>query len=127
MAAMGRWPRRRRFSRHLTQRGDANRTLAVYRVLSELIHSRMHRELAIMIGRASQFIVRPSIVWWAKQARSAAGAFWVKLRALPEVYRRWKAAEALYWELSRLSDAELERRGIARGDLHRLLLEMTER
>jgi len=29
------------------------------------------------------------------------------------------AASTLYQELSRLSDAELERRGIPRGDLHR--------
>jgi hypothetical protein len=33
------------------------------------------------------------------------------------------AATALYDELSKLSDAELQRRGIARGDLHRLVAE----
>jgi hypothetical protein len=34
-----------------------------------------------------------------------------------------RAASALYQELSRLSDAELERRGISRGDLHRCVFE----
>jgi len=33
------------------------------------------------------------------------------------------AAAALHAELSRLSDAELERRGFARGDLHRQAFE----
>jgi len=34
----------------------------------------------------------------------------------------WAAAD-LYQELSRLSDAELERRGIPRGELHRCVFE----
>ena len=37
------------------------------------------------------------------------------------------AAGALYAELSRLSDAELERRGIPRGDLHRCVFETLTR
>jgi hypothetical protein len=80
-----------------------------------------------MIERASQFIARPSIVGWAKQTRSAARALWAKLQEALEAYHQWRAAEILYTELSRLSDAELERRGIARGDLGRLVSEMDER
>jgi hypothetical protein len=80
-----------------------------------------------MIGRANQFIARPSIGWWAKQARSAARALWAKLRDARDAYRQWRTAEALYTELSRLSDAELERRGIARGDLGRLISDVGER
>jgi hypothetical protein len=34
-------------------------------------------------------------------------------------HRDAQVAAVLYQELSKLSDAELERRGIARGDLHR--------
>jgi hypothetical protein len=34
-------------------------------------------------------------------------------------YRDAQVAAALYRDLSKLSDAELERRGIARGDVHR--------
>jgi hypothetical protein len=80
-----------------------------------------------MTGRAGQFIARPSIGWWAKQTRGAARALWAKLREGLDAFRQWKAAEVLYTELSRLSDAELERRGIARGDLGRLVSEMDER
>jgi hypothetical protein len=37
------------------------------------------------------------------------------------------AVAALYAELSRLSEAELERRGIPRGDLHRCVFETLTR
>jgi hypothetical protein len=78
-----------------------------------------------MIGRASQFIAIPSLVWWTKQTRSAAGVLRAKLLALLEAYNQRRAAEILYTKLSRLSEAELERRGIARGDLGRLISETT--
>jgi hypothetical protein len=80
-----------------------------------------------MIGRASQFIAIPSIVWWARRTRSAARTLWANLREALDAYHRWRAAEVLFTVLSRLSDAELERRGIARGDLGRLVSEMDER
>jgi hypothetical protein len=41
------------------------------------------------------------------------------LRAWLADYQRRRVAAALYAELSKLSDAELERRGIAPGDLAR--------
>jgi hypothetical protein len=43
------------------------------------------------------------------------------LRAWMEAWAASAAEAALYGELSRLSDAELERRGIPRGDLHRFI------
>jgi hypothetical protein len=88
------------------------------------MHFASRAELAIMSGRASKFIARPSIGWWAKQTRSVARALWARLREVLHAYRQWGAAEAVYTDLSRLSDAELERRGIARGDLGRLVSEM---
>ena len=38
-------------------------------------------------------------------------------------YRNAKAAEELYWQLSRLSDAELARRGLDRHQLTQLVRE----
>ena len=63
------------------------------------------------------------IDWPAKEAGNAASVLWARLGArLSEFRRRWAAA-ALYTELSKLSDLELERRGIARGDLYRVTSE----
>jgi uncharacterized protein YjiS (DUF1127 family) len=77
-----------------------------------------------MKGQASQFI---GIGGWAKPTRSTTRAFWMKLREAFDAYRRWRAAEIAYTELARLSDAALERRGIARGDLGRVISEMDMR
>ena len=46
----------------------------------------------------------------------------LRLRAWIEAWAACAADAALYQELSRLSDAELERRGIPRGELHRCIL-----
>jgi len=43
----------------------------------------------------------------------------LRLRTWIEAYAAAGAEAALYQQLSRLSDAELERRGIPRGELHR--------
>jgi uncharacterized protein YjiS (DUF1127 family) len=51
----------------------------------------------------------------------------MKFREAFDAYRRWRAAEIAYTELARLSDAALERRGIARGDLCRVISEMDMR
>lgn len=52
-------------------------------------------------------------VWQAVKRASA------HLAARVARYRDAHAEAVLYQELSKLSDAELERRGFARGDLHR--------
>ena len=72
------------------------------------------------VNRAAEF----SIGWSAKQVGNAACVLWARLRASLSTYRRRWVAAVLYADLSKLSDAQLERRGIARGDLHRLLSEM---
>jgi hypothetical protein len=48
---------------------------------------------------------------------------WERIAAYVARRRNEWIAAALYQELSKLSDVELERRGIARGDLHRHLSE----
>ena len=55
----------------------------------------------------------------ARQVGNTATMPWARMRAWLANYHRRKVAAALYAELSKLSDAELERRGIARGDLLR--------
>jgi hypothetical protein len=47
------------------------------------------------------------------------------LAAWVETCARAAAEAAIYRHLSRLSDAELERRGIPRGELHRCIFEGT--
>jgi len=59
--------------------------------------------------------------WSAKQVGNAACMLCARLFASLSTYRRHWVVAVLYAELSNLSDAQLERRGIARGDLHRLL------
>jgi len=61
--------------------------------------------------------------WPAKGAGNAASVLWAQLGARLSAYRRRWAAAALYTELSKLSDLELERRGIAHGDLYRVTSE----
>lgn len=77
-----------------------------------------------MKGQASQFV---AIGGWAKPRRSTTRAIWMKLLEAFDAYRRWRAAEIAYTELAKMSDAALERRGIARGDLGRVISEMDMR
>jgi len=55
---------------------------------------------------------------WPFQGRDARKALWVRILASLAAYRERLAAAVLCAELSKLSNAELERRGFARGDLH---------
>jgi len=57
--------------------------------------------------------------WSHDEARRLGARIGKVLDAWADAY----AAAALYEHLSRLSDAELERRGIPRGDLHRCIFE----
>jgi hypothetical protein len=64
-----------------------------------------------------------SIVWSIQPVVRSGRTLWARiLQWLAGCQERW-AAEVLCAELSKLSDAELERRGIARGDLHRQVFE----
>jgi hypothetical protein len=67
----------------------------------------------------------PSTGWWTRKVHSVGRQAWLTLCESISAYRRGLRAAALYAELSTLSDAELERRGIARGDLYRLLSDIT--
>jgi hypothetical protein len=62
-----------------------------------------------------------------KFLRDIASAVEMNIRAIVDVHRQYKAAQALHAELSRLSDADLRRRGIARQDLYRIAWELAER
>jgi hypothetical protein len=64
---------------------------------------------------------------WAKQAHNLARVLWTRARDRLDAHRRRWVAELLYTELSKLSDIDLERRGMARGDLYRLTREMAGR
>jgi hypothetical protein len=67
------------------------------------------------------FAEKPRRRWlWAAIARAFA-----KVSAYVAGYREANAAAALYHALSRLSDAELARRGIDRAELHRLVEQAT--
>ena len=57
--------------------------------------------------------------WSHDEARRLGARFLAFLSTCANSY----AAAAMYQELSRLSGAELERRGIPRGDLHRHIFE----
>lgn len=69
----------------------------------------------------------PPIGWSAKQATNVACLLWAGLRASLSTHRRRWIEAIVYAELSKLSNSELVRRGIAPGDLHRLVSEMDER
>jgi len=68
-------------------------------------------------------IAETPIGWVIGEAREKGGRL---VRGLAEVFTvcaNARAASVLYEELSRLSDAELERRGIPRGELHRCVFD----
>jgi hypothetical protein len=58
-------------------------------------------------------------VAWARQVRDKAHRLGTRIAASLDAYAASLGDAALYQELSKLSDAELHRRGLSRGDLHR--------
>jgi hypothetical protein len=73
-----------------------------------------------MAHRAKHHVASTSIRWGIKQAYGVTSLLWLRICAGLAAYRRRRVAATLYAELSKLSDAELRRRGLARDDLHRL-------
>jgi hypothetical protein len=63
------------------------------------------------------------IGWTFPQMRDQAKRIAAHIVELIEARAAANAAAALYAELSRLSETELERRGIPRGELHRCVFE----
>ena len=58
---------------------------------------------------------------FAEEASNIARRLWSKVCRAVAAYRERRSAAVMFAELSKLSDAELSRRGIARSDLHRLV------
>jgi hypothetical protein len=69
----------------------------------------------------------PAFLGLAEGDRSAEAGLWARLCRRLAAWRTQAADAFLYLELSKLSDAELGRRGLARGDLHRPVAERHER
>jgi hypothetical protein len=80
-----------------------------------------------MQTHANSQVARTSIGWTFGQARDQAKRFSARIVELVEARADAYAAAALYEQLSRLSNAELERRGIPRRELHRHVFETLTR
>lgn len=72
----------------------------------------MDHEASLQVGEAP-------IGWAIAQVRDRVKSLRERIVAAFERHADAWAAAALYHELSKLSDVELERRGIPRGELHR--------
>jgi hypothetical protein len=83
-----------------------------------LLHEPSH-ELTTMHQQAKHEHAGVSTGWSAEQGRNAARGLWRRLCNAVAAHRRRRVAAVLYAALSGLSDAELDRRGIARVDLAR--------
>ena len=76
-----------------------------------------------MNRRANQHVVEAPIEWAFAHVLDQAKRAWARIADTLVVSAQGWGAAILYEELSRLSDAELERRGISRADLARYVLE----
>ena len=76
-----------------------------------------------MQDRANSQVAATPFGWVLDLAHERVARLVASVARVIDVYADSCAAAALYGELSKLSDAELERRGIPRGDLHRCILE----
>jgi hypothetical protein len=72
-----------------------------------------------MIDRASEQAVEAPIRWPIGNVLDKAKSAWAKIVDVLTVYAEAWGAALLYEELSKLSDAELERLGMPRAELHR--------
>jgi hypothetical protein len=79
-----------------------------------------------IVSEQANRVAVSSAGWSAKQVGDVGSVLWASFRARLSAYRRRWVAAVLYAELSKLSDVQLARRGIARGDLHRLTSDMVE-
>ena len=80
-----------------------------------------------MIERANLHVVEAPIGWAFGRALDQAKRVWVRIADVLIVNAKVRGAAILYEELSKLSDAELERRGIPRADLPRYIFETLDR
>jgi hypothetical protein len=76
-----------------------------------------------MQTHANSQVVGTSIGWTFGQVRDYAKRLCARIAEFIDARADAYAAAALYEELSKLSNAELERRRIPRGELHRCIFE----
>ena len=79
-----------------------------------------------IVSERADRVAEARIDWRAEEAGNATSMLWTRFCVRLSAYRRRHAAAVLYAELNKLSDSELERRGIARGDLYRVTSETAE-
>src|SRR5262245_6326059 len=77
----------------------------------------------IMQSHANSYAATGSTGWAFRQVRDQVRQPGAHIVEYIDAHADANAAAALYAELSRLSDAELKRRGIPRGDLDRFVFE----
>ena len=80
-----------------------------------------------MQSHGNSYAVTAPTGWTLRQVRDQTTRLGARIIEFIDARADAYAATALYAELSRLSDAELGRRGIARGDLHRCVFETLTR
>jgi hypothetical protein len=80
-----------------------------------------------MNKRADQHVVEASIGWAFAHVLGQAKRAWATLADVLIVNAKARGAAILYEELSRLSDAELARRGLRRADLPRYIFKTMHR
>jgi hypothetical protein len=76
-----------------------------------------------MIEQSNRQVVETPIRWPIGDVVDKAKSAWVGIAETLTVYAEAWGAALLYEELSRLSDAELERLGMPRAELHRHVFE----
>jgi hypothetical protein len=80
-----------------------------------------------MTPRANEQAVTAPIGWAFGPVLDQAKRVWARIADILTVNAKVRCASVLYEELSKLSDAELERRGIPRADLPRYILDTLNR
>jgi hypothetical protein len=76
-----------------------------------------------MNHQANEQVAQTPIDWSPEHFRDTGKVFWARILERLVAWSERRAATIIYVELCKLSDAELERRGFARGDLHRQVFE----
>ena len=80
-----------------------------------------------MNRQVTQHIAAAPIGWAFGPVLDQAKRVWATIADILTVNAKVRGAAVLYEELSRLSDAELERRGIPRADLPRYIFETLDK
>jgi hypothetical protein len=80
-----------------------------------------------MIERANQQAAEAPIGWAVGPVLDQAKRVWATFTDILTVNAKVRGAAILYEELSKLSDAELKRRGIPRAELPRYIFETLDR